>query len=158
MSGSIGFQTLGLAWKWESCVQLKRWSDLRIGYTEWDQIDNQVVKPSSLNWNKGSSSMWRDYKLVLRCKEMFSHLFLRLVTWQNLQYEGKHKHCLPQNWMLGVLKVHLETALLGPHQTVQVFTDSNYSEEHFQLHFHFDIRSFPITLSRYIPFSFQTPW
>lgn len=151
LSGSIGFQTLGLAWKWENCVQLKWPSDLRVGYTEWDQNDNQVIKPSSLSWNTSSSSMQRDYRLVLSCKEVFSHLLLRLVTLQNLQYEGKHKHCLPQNWMLGVLKVHLVTDLLRPHQTVRVFTDSTYLEGHFQLHFHFCMRSFPVTLSWYIP-------
>lgn len=104
-----------------------------------------MIKPSSLNWNSSSSNMQRDYRLVLRCKEIFSHWFLRLVTLQNLQHEGKHKHCLLQYWML-------EAALLRPHQTAKVFTDSSYLEEHFQLHFHFNMWCFPVTLSRYIPF------
>lgn len=65
--------------------------------------------------------------------------------------QGKHKHCLPQNWMLGVLKVYLETALLRPHQTIKVCTDSSSLEGHFQLHFHFYMSSFPVTFTMVYP-------
>lgn len=68
-------------------------------------------------------------------------------------FEGKHKHCRPQNWILDVLRVHQDTALLRPHQTVKVFIDSNYFEGYFQLHFHFYMRLFPVTLSIIYPSS-----
>lgn len=68
--------------------------------------------------------------------------------------EGKHKHCLPQNWFLGVFRrVHQETAPLRHHRSVKVLMDGNHCERHFQMHVHFYVRPFPVTLSILYPSS-----